>query len=199
MTTAAAGHPKKFFVNVTGRPNSDINVTPLVDVVLVLLIIFMVLTPLLEKDIEVRVPSTEQVQDMSEVPPDQLVVSLDEKGGLSINTEKIEVAEYLNRMKRILAAKAPGDRLVFFMPDEKTNYGKLIAAIDGAKQAGAEIIGMMTELPEGAAASPGGAPAPGSPPDTGLAPPGTGLPPPGTGLAPPGTGLPPPAPRSPPQ
>lgn len=161
----APGSAKKFFVNVSGRPNSDINVTPLVDVVLVLLIIFMVVTPLLEKDIAVRVPSTEQVEDMSEVPPDQLVVSVDEKGDYFINREKIESADYVSRLTRVLAAKPSGDKLVFFMADDKTSYAKLVNALDGAKQAGAETLGMMTEVPEGAATTNPAAPdVPGSPP-----------------------------------
>src|SRR5215813_15576968 len=92
---------KKFLVNPVGRPNSDINVTPLVDVVLVLLIIFMVLTPLLEKDIMVRVPETEEVQDPQEVPPDQLVVSVSPEGEFSINQEKIPEAEYVDKLKRV--------------------------------------------------------------------------------------------------
>ena len=159
---------KKFFVQPSGRPNADINVTPLVDVVLVLLIIFMVVTPLLEKDIDVRVPATEQVETQQEVPPEQIVVGLDADGALFINTEKIEPQEYVNRLRRILAARAPGDKLVFFMPQEKTNYAKLIAALDGAKMAGAETLGMMTEIPEGAIPTPGAAPgAPGATPPTG--------------------------------
>lgn len=150
------------------RPNSDINVTPLVDVVLVLLIIFMVVTPLLEKDIEVKVPDTEKTEDVTEVPPDQLVVGLTPAGELTINMSKIADEEYIPKLKRILAAKSKGDRLVFFMPDDKTNYAKLIFALDGARQAGAETLGMMTEqlpapnapMPEGVE----GAPAPGPTP-----------------------------------
>jgi len=158
---------KKFFVNPSGRPNSDINVTPLVDVVLVLLIIFMVVTPLLEKDIAVRVPATEQVETQQEVPPEQIVVGLDADGAIFINTEKIEPPEYVNRLRRILAARAPGDKLVFFMPDDKANYAKLIAALDGAKLAGAETLGMMTEIPEHAIPTPGAPQAPGATPPTG--------------------------------
>jgi biopolymer transport protein ExbD len=166
---------KKFFVNPAGRPNSDINVTPLVDVVLVLLIIFMVVTPLLEKDIDVRVPATEQVETQQEVPPEQIVVGLDADGALSINTEKIEPQEYVNRLKRILAARAPGDKLVFFMPEDKANYAKLVTALDGAKQAGAETLGMMTEIPERAVPTPlPGTPETPAPP--GAAPSPTGLP-----------------------
>ena len=170
---------RKFFVNPGGRPNSDINVTPLVDVVLVLLIIFMVVTPLLEKDISVRVPATEQVETQQEVPPEQVVVGIDPEGVITINTEKIEPPQYVERLKRILAARAPGDKVVFFMPDEKANYGKLVAALDGAKQAGAETLGMMTEIPERAVPTPLPETAP-----SGTAPAPTGLP--GT-IAPGGT------------
>ncbi len=136
---------RKFAVSPASAPNSEINVTPLVDVVLVLLIIFMVVTPLLEKDIGVRVPSTEQVEDVSEVPADQVVVSLDQEGHLSINSEPIEEPAYIERLKRVLAAKPAGERLIFFMAHERTNYGKLVGALDGARAAGAETLGMMTE------------------------------------------------------
>jgi biopolymer transport protein ExbD len=161
---------RKFHVAPQSSPNSDINITPLVDVVLVLLIIFMVVTPLLEKDIEVRVPDSEQVEDTSEVPPDQLVVSLDEDGNLSINSEKIPVDGYVERLKRVLAAKAKGDRLVFFTAADKTNYARLVSALDGARQAGAETLGMATDKIE-APKAPEGVPAPeGAPPDAPPAP-----------------------------
>lgn len=160
---------KRFAINPVGRPNSDINVTPLVDVVLVLLIIFMVVTPLLEKDIEIRVPALEQVDEVNEVPPNQLVVSITPDGQYAINSEKVADTDYVERLKRVLAARAAGDRLVFFMADESTNYGKLVHALDGAKKAGAETLGMMTEVPDTPAAVPGteGTPAPpavGAPP-----------------------------------
>lgn len=136
---------RKFSLKPVSQPNSEINITPLVDVVLVLLIIFMVVTPLLEKDIEVRVPDSEQVEDSSEVPPDQLVVAIDAKGELSINTEKVAAADYVERLKHVLAAKAHGDRLVFFTADDQANYGRLVGALDGARQAGAETLGMACD------------------------------------------------------
>src|SRR3954470_15713672 len=141
------------------RPNSDINVTPLVDVVLVLLIIFMVVTPLLEKDIEAKVPDTEKTEEITDLPPDQVVVGITPAGELSINMEKIADDDYGAKLKRILAAKHKGDRLVFFMPDVKTNYAKLVFALDGARQAGAETLGMMTEdVPVPGQEVPGGTP-----------------------------------------
>jgi len=145
----------------------------------VLLIIFMVLTPLLDKDIPTRVPDTEKVENMQEVPPGQLVVAITPEGELLINSEKIPQDDYINRLKRMIAAKAPGDRLVFFMPDEKANYARVVGALDGARIAGAELLGMMTELAENvpspdAPGSPGAPGAPGAP----LSPPTS--PPPGT-------------------
>jgi biopolymer transport protein ExbD len=156
------------FIKPAIPPNSDINVTPLVDVVLVLLIIFMVVTPLLEKDIEVRIPETEQ----DTTPPDptndtQLIVKLDPNGDYSINTEPVAPGEYVNKLKRILAAKKKEDRIVFFVADDKANYGKLVAAFDGARQAGAFLLGMATEdIPNAPTTpvEPAPAPAPAPPP-----------------------------------
>jgi biopolymer transport protein TolR len=139
---------RKLAVRPAGTPASDINVTPLVDVVLVLLIIFMVVTPLLEKDIAVRVPATEQVEQAKDVPPDQLVVRLDAKGELTINAEKVEPPQYVERLRGVLDARAPGDRLVFVIADDAANYGTLVGLLDGAKQAGAETLGIMTQIPD---------------------------------------------------
>ncbi|OJH37688.1 ExbD/TolR family protein [Cystobacter ferrugineus] len=159
---------RRQFVKPSTPPNSEINVTPLVDVVLVLLIIFMVLTPLLEKDIEVRIPETEEVPPPPDDTPDtQLIVKLDPSGAFSINTEPVSEADYVGKLKRMLSAKKKEDRIVFFVADDKANYGKLVAAFDGAKQAGAFVLGMATEdIP---AAAPG-APAPGTPGEVPAAP-----------------------------
>ena len=143
---------RKFKVAPQGAPNSEINITPLVDVVLVLLIIFMVVTPLLEKDIEVRVPDKQEELDESQIPPDQLVVSVAKDGQLSINADKVTAEEYVDKLSRAVAAKAKGERLVFFTADDETNYGKLVGALDGARRAGAETLGMATEKIEAAPA-----------------------------------------------
>ena len=143
--------PKKIEFKKGASASKGINVTPLVDVVLVLLIIFMVVTPLLEKDIEVRVPDSDDIEEISDVPPDQLVVSLDADGNMKINADTITPDAYVEKLKRMVAAKPRGERLVFFMADDKTNYGKLVSALDGARAAGAETLGMMTEKIETAA------------------------------------------------
>ena len=80
---------KRLFVRPPAQRNSEINVTPLVDVVLVLLIIFMVVTPLLEKNIPVNTPSSEKVEEVTEVPPDQLVVYVNRTGQMRINSDAV--------------------------------------------------------------------------------------------------------------
>jgi biopolymer transport protein ExbD len=142
---------RRLTVKPATRPNAEINITPLVDVVLVLLIIFMVMTPLLEKDIGVRVPATEQVEQRTDVPPDQLVVHVDAGGDITINSDKVAKAEYVARLRGLLASKAENDKLVFVTADDAANYGVLLAVIDGAKEAGAQVIGMATEVPPAAA------------------------------------------------
>jgi biopolymer transport protein TolR len=158
-----SGHSKmrKFSIPHGSDPNSSINVTPLVDVVLVMLIIFMVVTPLLEKDISVRMPQTEEVVDRSDIPPDQLVVKIESNGDLAINSEKVPKDEYVDRLSAILKRKKPADKIVFVVADDGASYGRLVGALDGAKQAGAETLGMATEVPS---ASPDAPPAPPTPP-----------------------------------
>jgi biopolymer transport protein TolR len=139
---------RSFAVKPQTGANSEINVTPLVDVVLVLLIIFMVVTPLLEKEINVRVPNTEEVTEVKDVPPDQLVVRIAADGKLSVNDTEVSDEAYEDELrKQLLKPRATG-RLVFFAADEQANYAVLVRAMDRAKKAGADTLGMMTELPE---------------------------------------------------
>ena len=137
---------KKIAVQPAVPPSTDINVTPLVDVVLVLLIIFMVLTPLLEKDIAVSVPNTEKVEQVEDVPDDQLVVKLLTNGDIMVNGTKTEMADYVTRLEGPLKKEAnPKKRIVFVLAEDGANYGTLVRLFDGAKEAGAETLGLMTD------------------------------------------------------
>ena len=131
-------------IRPTGQQSSEINVTPLVDVVLVLLIIFMVVTPLLEKDIGVRVPATEQVQSASEVPQSQLVVQIAANGDLQINDRPVDDGSYVQKLSEILEQRF--DKTVFVVPEDGANYGRMVHVLDGAKQAGATVLGVATEI-----------------------------------------------------
>src|SRR5512133_2034012 len=150
----------RYTIRAAGRPNSDINVTPLVDVVLVLLIIFMVVTPLLDKMIRVRVPDAEQTEQYEQPQTPQIVVSVRKDGHILINSEEVDDAGYVQRLRRVLAARVAGDRLVFFSAEDDALYQRLVVALDGARQAGAEIMAMTTEPMGLAAGAAGGAPAP---------------------------------------
>src|SRR5512141_720100 len=116
----------RYRIRPAGRPNADINVTPLVDVVLVLLIIFMVVTPLLDKLLRVRVPDAEQTEEYDQPPVPQLVVSIAKEGDILLNNEKVPDADYVTRLRRALAARAAGDRLVFFAADDDALYQRLV-------------------------------------------------------------------------
>jgi len=157
-------------VAAQGAPNSDINVTPLVDVVLVLLIIFMVVTPLLEKEIVVQVPETDQQDQPDEVPTDQLTVEVDSHGDYLVQVGatrpmKVSETDLLDRIRGELGKrKKKADKVVFFLANDKAAYGKLVSALDITRKADPEVtMGVATEdLPPGAPA-PGDELMPGSP------------------------------------
>ncbi len=135
---------RRLAVTPQSQPTSEINVTPLVDVVLVLLIIFMVVTPLLEKDIGVKVPETQQ-EEVTETPPDQLVVELAADGSLKVNTDAVSPEDYVGKLREILDQRA--DKTVFIAADDGAPYPALVHVLDGAKQAGALTLGMATDAP----------------------------------------------------
>ena len=134
--------PKRIHLKPTVSLNNDINVTPLVDVVLVLLIIFMVVTPLLERQVSVQVPSAATVQNADPMPS-QLVVSLDRASALSIDDKATTDAEYVDKLRERLQWQP--ERVVFFIADDGASYQKLIAAMDGAKRAGADKLAFVAE------------------------------------------------------
>ena len=142
-----SGHSshRKFSIKAASDPNSSINITPLVDVVLVLLIIFMVVTPLLEKDIHVRTPSVETTDAATPPPSGQVIVRLATDGTIELNGAAVSENEYVAQLEDKLRDKA--DRTVFVLSDDAANYGKLVHVLDGAKQAGAQTLGMVTTAP----------------------------------------------------
>jgi biopolymer transport protein TolR len=141
---------KPVVVRPANATKSDINVTPLVDVVLVLLIIFMVVMPLLEKDLAVRIPADEQVETETEPPPNQIVVRVDTAGAFAINGEATSPENYVSALQTRLEGRSAADRVVFVAPEDEASYRKLVEALDGARRAGAETLGMLAEPVPGA-------------------------------------------------
>jgi len=135
-------------VGAKGGVKSEINVTPLVDVVLVLLIIFMVMTPLMLKELGINVPKKEQTQVVESTTADQLVVSLrpnaDGKGStVLINNETVAEGILADRMHTLLAQRR--DKIVFFNVDDDANYGDAVRVMDIVRGAGAKVLGIMTK------------------------------------------------------
>lgn len=130
-------------VSKTAALNSDINVTPLVDVVLVLLIIFMVLTPLMQLGYDVNVPPKKTAL-MSEVSSkQQLIITQIESNKVFLNREKIDVAQLPIRLTEFLRNR--GDKTVFYSADDELNYGQVVKTMDIIRNSGAEKIGIITE------------------------------------------------------
>jgi biopolymer transport protein ExbD len=127
----------------TGGVRSDINITPLVDVVLVLLIIFMVATPMLIKDLDLTVPEKAETQIASPTTANQVVVSVTKEGQVQINREPVLESQLNEKIHDLMTART--EKLVFFDIDEDTNYGDAIHVMDVVRGAGAKTLGIMTK------------------------------------------------------
>jgi biopolymer transport protein ExbD/biopolymer transport protein TolR len=121
------------------------NVTPLVDVVLVLLIIFMVVTPLMAKQFWIHLPNkVEKEEPPPSADDDTAVVVLVTKAGeIMINREQVAEGEFQNKLHRVLAAKK--QRTVFFDADEEAEFGIAVHAMDLARGGGADTIAVVTQ------------------------------------------------------
>ena len=133
----------------TKKPTSDINVTPLIDVVLVMLIIFMVLTPLAEKQMYMRVPEFEppntQVVPPDAVPPDQIVLTALKNGRVLLNKTEMTVADAMVKLKPVYEGHL--SKVLFFNAQDGTRYEFAVTVLDEAHKAGVNTIGMMTDPP----------------------------------------------------
>ena len=132
-------------VGGSGTTMSQINVTPLVDVVLVLLIIFMVITPVVQMGYLVRVPP----KAPSNVPPsavqDQIILRLVDADRVAINKEEMSVDQFPNRIREILRGNT--SKMVFFSGARDVDYETTIRFLDLAKASGARNIGIIVEDP----------------------------------------------------
>ncbi|HEV8578756.1 MAG TPA: protein TolR [Thermoanaerobaculia bacterium] len=121
---------------------ADINVTPLVDVMLVLLIIFMIAAPMLHQGVEVALPKA----DAANLPlrvQDPLVISIDRNGRVYLRESAVETDELVSRVKTQIASR--GDDTVFLKGDRDVPYGKVIEVLDVLHQGGIVHVGMVTE------------------------------------------------------
>jgi biopolymer transport protein TolR len=121
---------------------ADINVTPLVDVMLVLLIIFMIAAPMLHQGVEVALPKANAANLPLRVQ-DPLVISIDRNGRVYLRESAVETDELVARIKSQIAAR--GDDTVFLKGDRDVPYGKVIEVLDVLHQGGIVHVGMVTD------------------------------------------------------
>jgi biopolymer transport protein ExbD/biopolymer transport protein TolR len=131
------------FTNAQGRTQTslaDINVTPFVDVVLVLLIIFMLTAPILQSGIEVNVPKTRTVKEITE---ERLVITIDRSQRVYLGNDPININQIGARLRAKM--RDPGRQSVFLRADQNVPFGAFATVMDAVKQSGISNVSIVTE------------------------------------------------------
>ena len=125
-----------------GSLKADINVTPLVDVMLVLLIIMMLVAPMLQQGVSLQLPKAQNTADKPETQ-DQTVLSIARDKSMYLNARPIPESDIPRRINEILENKK--EKIVLIRADSEVEYGAVMAAMDALRQAGIEDIGLITD------------------------------------------------------
>jgi biopolymer transport protein TolR len=130
--------------NEGSKINSNINVTPMVDVMLVLLIIFMVITPMLRPGVPVDLARTSNPMAMSDAnKPDALILSVMRDGRMFLGSESVSSETLPQRVRDQVVNRA--NKTVYVRADARARYGLVVAAVDDLRLAGVDQLGMLTE------------------------------------------------------
>jgi biopolymer transport protein ExbD len=134
------------------------NVIPMADIMLVLLIIFMVVTPMLQKGVSVDMAKVNNAQDMQDADKDDaIIVAVTRDGHLFLGSTQVGLSEVTTKVKDLLANRL--DKTVFVRSDQRAKYGDVVKAVDEVRSAGVDKIGLLTEKNRGKNGAPA-APAP---------------------------------------
>ena len=134
--------------NEGGKVNSNINVTPMVDVMLVLLIIFMVITPMLQNKVQINMAQVDNPTAMPDADKeDAIVVAITRSGDVFIGQNKTAISELGVQVREKLADK-PG-KTIYIRADARAQYRAVEDAIDAVRTAGVEDVGLLTQKREG--------------------------------------------------
>jgi len=134
--------------------NSTINVTPMVDVMLVLLIIFMVITPMLQKGVSVDLAKVNNPLNMPDADKeDALLVAVTRDGKIFFGSDQVAGADQLTHMVKDRLANRT-DKRVFIKADARTRYGNVVDVVDNVRAAGVDQLGLLTEQRKSGAMTP---------------------------------------------
>jgi len=131
------------FTAANGRTQSslaDINITPLVDVVLVLLIIFMVTAPVLQSGIEVNVPRTKTVKEITE---ERMVISIDKKQRVFLGSDPVNINEIAAKIRQKI--RDPQRQFIFIRADQDVPFGAFASVMDAVKSSGITNVSIVTQ------------------------------------------------------
>ena len=127
-----------------GEVTADINVTLMADVMLVLLIIFMVVTPMLQKGVAVELAKTKNPVDMKEADRDDaILVAITRDGKFYLGQDKVSPDDLATKINNLLANKL--DKTVFVRSDLRAKYGDVVQVVDNIRNAGVDKVGLLTE------------------------------------------------------
>jgi biopolymer transport protein TolR len=130
--------------NEGAKVNSNINVTPMVDVMLVLLIIFMVITPMLQKGASVDMAKVNNPTSMPDADKeDAILVVVMRDGQIYLGTDRIKVDDLTNKVKDRLADKP--NKEIYIRADSRAKYGAVVDVVDNVRAAGVDDVGLLTE------------------------------------------------------